>query len=277
VTGELKHELFDPLKIIEIAKAAGSEILEVYGKKDFKIEIKEDDSPVTEADFRSNNVILQGLRSHVPAIPIISEETEMDKSASIKMINDERRFWLVDPLDGTKGFINRTDEFCVCIGFVEDGVAKDGFIFDPVNKISYIGLGGLGAFKEENGKIEKINVRKTPESVSVFMSKNHKGGEGEIVDKIWENNQKHFESSALKFCHIASGKADVYFRTNPTSLWDTAAGQAIVTAAGGKVVTFDSFEMKYVRDSLINPGFIVSSTEKLTEELIAGIVDAGIN
>lgn len=274
---KLEHNDFSPSEVVQISKDAAAKILGVYSQTDISFRSKDDNSPVTDADHKSHDLILSRLSAHTPDIPIISEEDGVGGRSPVEIMKNEKQFWLVDPLDGTKGFINRTDEFCVCISLIENGEATAGFIFDPVGGISYSAIVGLGAFRQEKQVSERIQVRRPPQQISVFMSKNHKGGEAEIVDRVWPQTEKYHESSALKFCHIASGKADVYFRTNPTCLWDTAAGQAIVSAAGGQVVTFDGKPMRYIRDGIINPGFVVSSSQALTDSLLAGIVNAGID
>lgn len=268
---KLEHAVFDPEEVIETAELAGIEILKIYRKDHIKVEIKSDNSPVTIADQISNDIIVDKLKQLTPEIPIISEEVEANHHASALIMETEEYFWLVDPLDGTKGFINRTDEFCVCIALIHNGKPIAGFIYDPVNATSYFAIEGKGAFSQSEGNRVRINVRKPGDVVSVYMSKNHKGGEVELLDKIWPGCEQHHESSALKFCHLAAGKGDIYLRTKPTSLWDTAAGQAILTAAGGEVFTFDGEVMDYIRDDLINPGFIAAANKKLARELLESL------
>jgi len=268
---KLTHALFDPEEIIATAELAGIEILKIYNNNTYEVEYKSDDSPVTIADEISNDIIVERLKELTPEISIISEEVEANHHASSLIMDTEEYFWLVDPLDGTKGFVNRTGEFCVCIALIQKGKPVAGFIYDPVRATSYFSIEGLGAFSQADGNRVKIKARKPGDVINVYMSKNHKGGEVELLDKIWPDCEQHHEGSALKFCHLASGKADIYLRTKPTSLWDTAAGQAILTAAGGEVYTLDGKVMDYIRDDLINPAFVATANKKLGRELLESL------
>ena len=272
---EKLHALIPNLLLISLD--AGSAILEVYGSN-FAVEHKDDKSPLTLADKRSHEVIVKGLsRLEGIHVPVLSEEGK-------SMPFEERRgweiFWLVDPLDGTKEFIKRNGEFTVNIALIQKGRPVLGVIFIPVKNIFYFGAEGLGSFKLERGDVLSSGSLETilsfavklplgPHSsltyhasrLTVIASRSHLSPETALF--IDDLRGKHGEldfisaGSSLKFCLIAEGIADVYPRFAPTMEWDTAAGQAIVENAGGRVLRADSRQpVTYNKEDLLNPWFV---------------------
>lgn len=243
-------------RIKEIAITAGAEILKIYNDPttDFGVEMKSDDSPLTIADQKSNDVIVKALSSEFPEIPILSEEEAHQDYETRKTWT---KFWCVDPLDGTKEFIKKNGEFTVNIALIENGIPVLGVIHVPVKNVTYWG-DEHGAFKSEEGNVKKITTRNRGEEVVAVRSKSHASEEEEVVLTKYGVTDSISVGSSLKFCMVAEGKADVYFRFGPTMEWDTAAGQAIVQAAGGKVFQGDREEnvFSYNKENLRNGSFL---------------------
>ena len=243
-------------EIITIAKQAGDAILKIY-ETDFSVYEKSDLSPLTEADLAAHNVITNGLLELTPDIPILSEE-----SASIPydIRKEWERYWLVDPLDGTKEFVKRNGEFTVNIALIDKQQPILGVIYVPVSKVTYYGSIGSGAFKQQpDSAAESISAtpkHRTP--VKVAGSRSHAG---ESLKRYLENLGEHeivSMGSSLKSCLIAEGLADIYPRLGPTSEWDTGAAQAIVEAAGGKITDTRMQPLRYnSKESVLNPDFFV--------------------
>ena len=241
-----------------LAAEASERILEIYATA-FGVATKDDNSPLTAADLAAHRVIVAGLQRLTPDIPVLSEE-----SAAIPFAERAkwRRYWLVDPLDGTKEFIQRNGQFTVNIALIEDYEPVLGVVRVPVTGVCYFAARGLGAFREEPGQPSwPITVKPLHlgEPVRVVGSRSH-GGPGlqAFVAKLGAHELVTIGSS-LKFCQVAEGSADVYPRLGPTSEWDTAAAQCVVEVAGGRVVSAESGEpLRYnTRESLLNPYFIV--------------------
>lgn len=243
-------------KIIKIAEKTHKPILDIYNSDDFDIELKGDNSPLTKADMKSNEIITKSLREAFPDIPIISEE---DKELEYDYRKNFTKFFLVDPLDGTKEFIKKNGEFTVNIALIEDNYPVLGVISAPVLDIIYYGSINNGAFKKENNSIIKINVSDKDDSgLITVQSRSHSGDSEKEFYSKFKIKDSMSRGSSLKFCMVAEGKAHLYYRSGPTMEWDTAAGQAIVEAAGGKVYQFEK-RMKYNKEILKNEGFVVSS------------------
>lgn len=222
--------------LIETALAAGDEIERIYAEG-CEAEEKLDGSPVTIADRHAELIILERLARAFPDIPVLAEE----EAAAGRIPRLGRRFFCVDPLDGTRGFVARTGEFTVNIGLIEDGAAIAGVIYAPDPKLLYYGARGEGAFRVRGkGEAEPIRPRRPPASgLTAVGSRSHaahgtaaKSAHLGIADFV-------ASSSSLKFCLVAEGTADVYPRHGTTAEWDTAAGQAILEAAGGRVMALD--------------------------------------
>lgn len=248
--------------VVSIARRAGDEILKIYhSDADIEVETKADDSPLTAADRAAHEVICAALAALTPAIPVWSEE-----SAAIAF--DERRawpdFWLVDPLDGTKEFIKRNDEFTVNIALISGHEPVLGVVQVPVQDRVYCGYRGGGSFRADGDEARRPITVQTPTErpVRVVGSRSHRGASLEAyLEKLGEHVMVPMGSS-LKICLIAAGEADVYPRLGPTSEWDTAAAQAVVEYAGGHVVDLAGERLLYnTKVEVLNPFFIVYGDE----------------
>ncbi|MDN5204039.1 3'(2'),5'-bisphosphate nucleotidase CysQ [Fulvivirgaceae bacterium BMA10] len=243
--------------LIKIARKAGNEILRIYNDENAStvVDHKDDNSPLTLADKASHKVIEEGLTKLYPNIPIISEE---GNDISYETRKHWNTFWLVDPLDGTKEFINRNGEFTVNIALIENRRPVLGIVFTPVKNEVYYGSSSIGAFKIEGSDGPKtIIVNNTDENRVAVRSKSHASIEEEALLKRYKVVDSISVGSSLKFCMVAEGKADIYYRHGPTMEWDTAAGQAVVEAAGGKVYVETSSQMfTYNKENLLNTGFL---------------------
>ena len=242
--------------VIRLAQGAGERIMNVYAS-DFSVSDKADQSPLTAADLASHQTIIKGLHQLTSDIPVLSEE-----SAHIPFSERARwpRYWLVDPLDGTKEFIKRNGEFTVNIALVESHRAIAGVVLIPSQNRCYYASLGDGAYRQEgDSPPQKLNVTRPAASpLRVVGSRSHAGPElNEYVAKLGGHVFVPV-GSALKFCLVAEGSADVYPRLGPTSEWDTAAAQCVVETAGGAVVTLDGEPLRYnQKESLLNPYFLV--------------------
>jgi 3'(2'),5'-bisphosphate nucleotidase len=221
--------------MIDAALEAGEEIERFY-YDGCETSEKADGSPVTEADKAAEEIILDHLKRAYPRVPVLAEE----EAAEGRIPTLGNRFFCVDPLDGTKGFVERTGEFTVNIALVEDGVPVAGVIYVPVTGVLYYGARGEGAWKAAEDKPEPIETREPIAGLLTGVgSRNHAApGTAERNAALGISDYLP-SSSSLKFCLVAEGAADVYPRYGPTSEWDTAAGQAILEAAGGRVVEID--------------------------------------
>jgi 3'(2'), 5'-bisphosphate nucleotidase len=242
--------------VVRLAQQAGNAILSVYGGQ-FEVTHKTDQSPLTLADLRSHEIIAQGLHALTPDVPVLSEEAS---DISFEQRQQWPRYWLVDPLDGTKEFVSRNGEFTVNIALIEDHAPVLGVVHVPITSTTYTGAIGVGAFRLINGEAtEQLHVRSpaaTP--LRIVGSRSHRG---DSLDQYLPRLAP-FEmiaiGSSLKFCLVAEGSADFYPRFGPTSEWDTAAAQAVVEAAGGAVVKTDGEPLRYnTKAELLNPHFLV--------------------
>lgn len=245
---------------IRIAQAAGAAILEVYNGPDFEqnVEQKGDSSPLTLADKRSHQVIAAGLAALTPDIPVLSEEgKQMDYAER----SGWSRFWLVDPLDGTKEFIKRNGEFAVHIALVENGRATLGVVHLPVLNVTYAAVQGGGAHKWENGTAQPIRVAQfaeNQEGLRMVASRSHMSAETAEYMARFQNPTTLSMGSSMKFMLVADGRADIYPRLGPTMEWDTAAPQVIVEEAGGSVLDFKTGQpLRYNKENLLNEWFVV--------------------
>ena len=247
--------------VIIIAKKAGKEILEIYNSDDFDVQIKGDDSPLTRADLAAHNIIVDFLEEKYPHIPCLSEE-----STGIEF--DDRKDWqqcfIIDPLDGTKEFIARNGEFTVNIAIQEKGKSILGVIHVPVADVTYSGARNLGSFKQEKEekpqmiKVRNLNQKEGENHFTVVASRRHGLDKVETLCQNFASYDLTSRGSSLKMCMVAEGSADLYPRLALTSEWDTAAAQAIVEQAGGKIVQLDFSDMTYnQKECLLNPFFLV--------------------
>ena len=241
--------------VVEIALSAGNIILRFYDDQ-FSVMQKSDGSPVTAADQAAEDYIIPALTRLTPEIPIIAEER-----VAMGQIPDVSggTFWLVDPLDGTKEFINRNGDFTVNIGLVLSGRPTLGVVSTPVDKCVWAGSLADGALKIKDGVQQKIAVRKAnQQKITVVASRSHRSPELETFISKLKVEQSISRGSSLKFCLIAEGNADIYPRTGPTMEWDTAAGHAVLIAAGGKMIGFDGTPFQYAKPDFLNGWFIAS-------------------
>lgn len=243
-------------KIEQTAYKAGKAILEIYNSADFGVKMKSDDSPLTKADLAAHNVIVEDLTKITPDVPILSEESA---SISFKERSQWNKYWLVDPLDGTKEFIKKNGEFTVNIALIENGQPILSVVYVPVQDIAYTAAKGYGSFKKSDGDRQQIHTHKPARNTPIVVgSRSHISDDVKTyLDKLGSHEMTPMGSS-LKFCLVAEGKADLYPRLGLTSEWDTAAAQCIVEQAGGRVVTLDNEALLYnTKDSLLNPYFMV--------------------
>lgn len=254
--------LIEPLK--QIAITAGEGILGVY-QSEFSVHTKQDMSPLTKADLLAHQIISDGLQQLTPKIPVLSEESSEQELANRLCWG---KYWLVDPLDGTKEFISRNGQFTVNIALIEYGKPILGIVYAPVLELLYWGS-EAGAFKQQGAQLaEPIKVAKTPAKDHVWRilaSRSHVTTETLEYLEQFENKVLRNIGSSLKFCLVAEGKADLYPRLAPTSEWDSAAAQAIVEAAGGCVLEYPKLTpLRYnQRNTLLNPNFIVCAETPL--------------
>ena len=246
-------------KIIQIAESAGQAIMEIYEKADLKVDLKADKSPLTEADRIANVLICQALVDLDPSIPILSEE---NSSVPFTERSTWSRFWLVDPLDGTKEFLNRNGEFTVNIALIENRRPVMGVVLAPAMNLLYFASTKEGAWKRENiARPEKIHVRKpTPDRLTAVVSRSHSSPQEQALLERMGVIETIPSGSSLKFCLVADGSADLYYRNGPTSEWDTAAGQCVATLSGAEVLISETnAELRYQKEEVINPPFLCSS------------------
>ncbi len=247
------EKLIEP--IVALAVQAGDAILEVYATE-FDVQSKSDESPLTQADLASNQCIVAGLAELTPDIPIISEESGLPEFEERRQWNC---YWLIDPLDGTKEFVNRNGEFTVNIALIESNRPIFGVVHVPVQNKTYIGCEGRGSELRDGGQVTKIQVSETSGvPVRIVGSRSHRGSSLDaFLERLGESDIVPMGSS-LKFCTVAEGNADVYPRLGLTSEWDTAAAQAVVEQAGGKVLELDGKPLSYNKKSdILNPWFVV--------------------
>jgi 3'(2'), 5'-bisphosphate nucleotidase len=240
--------------VLPILARAGEAIMTVYDGE-FAVERKDDNSPLTLADLESQRIILQGLAQVTPGIPVLSEESAQAPWCERRSWS---RLWLVDPLDGTREFVKRNGEFTVNLALIVDHEPVLGFIGVPAQRVSYWGAKDIGAFVHRPGsQPEAIRISDPATPLRVAGSRSHTAPQtARYLEKLGSYVLQSVGSS-LKFCLIAEGKADLYPRFGPTSEWDTAAGQAVLEAAGGHVTRLDGHRLRYnCRESLINGDFL---------------------
>lgn len=250
-------------QLLEISADAGKAIMEIYqNDADFEVEAKSDDSPLTLADKKSNEIICQRLEKLEQVFPIISEET--------KLVDYQERkkweyCWLVDPLDGTKEFIRKNGDFTTNIALVKNGEVILGVVGIPVLKEIYWAIRGNGAYLFKNGtqtKIEAGTFKSSDKGLNMVCSRSHLNEETKAFLENYDTPNLVSRGSALKFLLLAKGEAHIYPRIAPTMEWDTAAAQVILEEAGGEVLVFDTDKpLRYNRENLLNPSFVAKANE----------------
>lgn len=268
------------LTLSRIAIGAGAEILAVYDTA-FEVSLKDDKSPLTEADRRAHHLICNALEAEF-AYPVLSEESS---SVDYEKRREWSRFWLVDPLDGTKEFIKRNGEFTVNIALIEHGKPVFGVVYAPVLDVLYVGGAGVGSFRmasaseavrkntfNDIGREEALPIRSVDggRPYTVVASRSHLNAETtEFIENLraaYGDVEMISSGSSLKLCLVAEGNADVYPRLAPTMEWDTAAAQAVVEGAGGRVVNHETgVPLQYNKPNLLNPHFVVWGTDETTD------------
>lgn len=243
--------------IVYIAREAGDTIMEIY-EKDFTVEYKDDKSPLTEADLKSNEIICNALLTLYPDIPILSEENK-------EVLYDERKdwdyFWLIDPIDGTKEFIKKTGEFTVNIALIHEDKPVLGVVYAPVLEDMYYAKKDEGAFKNDRRLPLRSNDHPNKE-LRVVASASHLSEETQAFIDDLSSKTEHVEQvskgSSLKLCMVAEGEADIYPRLAPTMEWDTGAAHTIVIESGKQVVQYENGKpLIYNKENLLNPWFVV--------------------
>ena len=248
--------------IVEIARLAGEKILEVYNDpSETFVGYKNENSPVTKADLLSNSIILAALEKITPKLPVITEESSLVPYSTRSLY---KKYWLIDPLDGTKEFLKKNDEFTVNIALIEDGKPQFGVVHAPAINRTFFGGKKIGAWKDEGGGPEPITVNTSPPKIlKIVASKHHSGRTLELfLSRIGEHSLISMGSS-LKFCLVADGTADIYPRFSPTMEWDTAAAQAVVEGAGGMVQDLSGQTLSYNRKEMLNSSFIVTGSDQI--------------
>lgn len=245
--------------LLELCASAGEEIAAIYRSPEaVAVERKDDNSPITIADQRSNSILLAGLTEFGDGYPILSEESNMPEWRERAQW---QRYWLVDPLDGTREFVSRTGDFTINIALVSNHQPVLGMIYLPLERVAYFGVPGWGALRLEGGESFSLEPRVADvESELIATNRRHRG---EAMDsclgrlgEVFSQVSRQYVGSALKFCHLSEGRADIYPRFSPCSEWDTAAGQALLEAVGGQVVDMQFRPLHYnSRASTINPYF----------------------
>ncbi|SFF44799.1 3'(2'),5'-bisphosphate nucleotidase [Thermoflexibacter ruber] len=242
--------------ICSIAVQAGKKLLEFYRKNDLQVQYKEDNSPVSAADYAANKIITGEIEKLAYSFPILSEE---GADIPYEVRKDWETFWLIDPLDGTKEFIKGNDNFTVNIGLVYQSFPIAGVIYLPVNDVLYF-ADKNGAFKQiASGELIRLQLPQEPDYQNLRAVKSssnaYRPEEYEVLKKL---NVKQITpiGSAVKYCMIAEGSADIYYRQSPNMEWDSAAGQAIIEISGGKVLDANKQRFAYNKPSLINGEFI---------------------
>lgn len=256
---------------VVISEQAGAAIMAIYNQPErWDVQTKTDDSPLTAADLASHRLINQALQALTPDIPVLSEESEEDTSQR----RNWPQLWVVDPLDGTKEFVSRTNDFTVNIALVQDHKPILGVLHAPVYGVTYAAFSGGGAWVfHQNGEKSAISTSSIASVPRVLLSRNHKGGkEGAVLDKITARFGDYIAlqvGSAFKMCRVAEGAADFYPRLGPTMEWDTAAAQILVEEAGGVLVDINGQPLQYnARDTLTNGEFFVVGEKALVNDFL---------
>ena len=255
--------------VVDLARRAGREILDVYGT-DFVADAKADASPITEADLRAHRLIVRELAALDPALPVLSEES-VDESAAAR--RGWSRYWLVDPLDGTKEFVSRNGEFTVNIALIDAGRPAFGVVHVPVTGRSYWGATGVGAWHDSETEPRRALTVRTPAAQPLHVVGSRSHGNPQLAQRLERLGPHvlHAVGSSIKLCLVAEGKADLYPRLGPTSEWDIAAGHAVVEAAGGQVLSLvDGAPLRYnQRETLLNPDFVAGGDPALLARFLA--------
>lgn len=258
------QELLDIAK--KTAVEAGVAVMKIYDSGEYKAYQKDDESPVTSADYHANDIINKQLELLTPDIPVLSEENQHQ---SLEVRKTWRRYWLIDPIDGTQEFIARSGDFAVNIALIEDNQPVIGVIFWPPGQTLYYASKDQGAFKDSPGEHHKIKVRELedPKAGVVMIAISRRQKREKIMSRMCSKRIYQtlpLGSCSLKACFIAEGKADVFMRIGITGEWDTGASQCIVSEAGGSILAATFEPLTYnQRNSLENPDFVVLGDQRV--------------
>lgn len=257
-------------ELLELAKEAavkaGLEVLEIYDKGQYEEFQKDDDSPVTSADYRANEVIMQMLQTHTPDIPIMSEEVAL---APLSERSTWERYWLIDPIDGTQEFIARSGDFTVNIALIENNQPVIGVVYWPCGESLYFASKGQGAYKRCSSETKAIHVREfaVPSEDVIMIAISRRQSRERVLTRVSEKREYQtlpVGSCSLKACFIAESKADVFMRLGVTGEWDTGASQCIVNEAGGAIKSAYLDEITYnQRETVVNPDFVVLGDQRV--------------
>jgi 3'(2'), 5'-bisphosphate nucleotidase len=249
--------------IIQFAEEAGKAVMEIYSRENFGTTLKENNSPLTLADTASHDIIVKFLKSFTPDWPILSEES---KSIPYEVRKSWSSFWMVDPMDGTKEFIKRNGEFTVNIALIRQGTPVLGVVYAPAKETTYYAEEGKGAFKKDKETgTRQIRVDSgCPSVTKVVVSRSHAGDETESFLKKLGPFECVEVGSSLKLCQVAEGLAHLYPRFWPSMEWDTAAAQCVVLESGGSVTDLEGNLLRYNKQNLLNPYFMVSALSEET-------------
>ena len=250
------------LQLCNAAITAGNRVLDFY-ELDTEIIYKEDESPLTKADLDSNKILLSSISKITPNVPILREEEFIAWDTR----KNWETYWLIDPLDGTKEFIKKNDEFTCNLALIENNISTLGFVSVPVRELIYFGGKRFGAkLIDKNKAIAEVKYKKVSGVTRVVASKSHLNVETKKFIKDIQGKVELIQAgSSLKFIKIAEGLADIYPRLAPTSEWDTAAANAILEGAGGKVLQLNGKDIIYGKENILNPYFIANGIENKVE------------
>jgi 3'(2'), 5'-bisphosphate nucleotidase len=245
-------------KLLALIREADTAIMSVYDSNTAEVTIKDDNSPLTQADTASHDILTRGLSALFPDIPVLSEEGD---ELTNQQILAHDRFWLVDPIDGTKNFVNRDGEFTVCVGLIAGGKPVFGIVSIPAQGVIYYGSPSFGSFKVYEGQPpERIHSTAEPRGVVMGSLTHSEQGTNDYIAAHYPNHKVWQRGSMIKFLEIADGNADAYPRFGASmKLWDVAAGHAIVEGAGGKVTRPDGSPLDYHDSSFLIGDFVASA------------------
>ncbi len=244
--------------VLELVHTASDAVMQYYNSADDSSELKNDGSPVTQADKAAHEIIVHGLEQLFPEIPVVSEEGDQQQNATTVR---QERFWLVDPIDGTKEFLKKVPEFTVCVALIEHGVATLGIVSVPAQGLVYYGGPGVGGFKQ-SGTSEPRPIHVSEQKLGIVMGSRSyaEAATADYIAEHYPDAKVESVGSMLKYLYIAEGRADAYPRLDHTmKLWDVAAGDAILTGAGGRLTRPDGSPVDYNNSSLLAGNFVASS------------------
>ena len=262
--------------VIKIARQAGDAIMDVYAS-DFDIYVKDDRSPLTNADMRANTIITEGLEKLIPDVPVLSEEGD---NIPFNERSKWESYWLVDPLDGTKEFINKNDEFTVNIALLENNQPVFGVVYAPALNKLYFGSSKKGSFKSNEGNtFTPISVNaKVTNPVQIAVSRSHPSLKMNSFISQFDKYDLHPMGSSLKICSVSDGTVHFYPRLGPTMEWDTAASHAIIRAAGGELINIGTNKpLEYNKENLLNPKFIAGFVKNIQFLKQSLVIDGNID